>query len=258
MVKFSIITCTYNAASVLQRTLESVADQTYAAIEHIILDGLSRDATLAMAQAYQAHDDETNNGHRVVVVSEEDHGLYDAMNKGIRRATGDYLVFLNAGDKLPAPDTLQQVADQLADGEELPAVLYGEADIVDDEGRFIRHRRLKAPEVLTWKSFKQGMVVCHQSFYARTDVARKCLYDKTYRYSADVDWCIRIMKTAEIRRLELRNTGMVLVHYLAGGMSIKHHRTSLQERFRIMATHYGRLTTIALHLWFVVRAVVRK
>ncbi len=258
MITFSIITCTYNAAQVLQRTLESVSDQDYAHIEHIILDGLSTDATMALAKAYKAQDDETNNGHQVIVVSEEDHGLYDAMNKGIRKATGDYLVFLNAGDKLPSPQTLQQVADQMGDDEELPAVLYGEADIVDNEGHFIRHRRLQAPEALSWESFKQGMVVCHQSFYVRTDMAQKCPYDKRYKYSADVDWCIRIMKSAEIRNLPLRNTGMVLVNYLAGGMSIKNHRASLMERFRIMTDHYGLMTTIGQHLWFVVRAITKK
>ncbi len=258
MISFTIVTCTFNAEHELQRTLESVYEQSYACVEHIIMDGLSRDTTMAMARAYKAKDDATVNGHTVTVISEEDHGLYDAMNKGIRKATGDYLVFLNAGDVFPSSETLQQVSDQVGEGEELPGVLYGEADIVDDEGNFVRHRRLQAPEELSWRSFKQGMVVCHQSFYARTDLAQKCHYDLHYRLSGDVDWCIRIMKGCEIRHLPLRNTGLVLVNYLQGGMSIKNHRASLRERFRIMSAHYGLLTTIGQHLWFVVRSVIKR
>ena len=98
MIKFTIVTCTYNAASVLQRTLNSVLSQKYADIEHLILDGLSKDETVEMAMDYKLRSDKSDNGHDVTVVSEKDKGLYDAMNKGIRFATGDYVIFLNAGD----------------------------------------------------------------------------------------------------------------------------------------------------------------
>lgn len=199
-----------------------------------------------------------DNGHEVIVVSEKDRGLYDAMNKGIQKATGDYLVFLNAGDVFPSPDTLELVASSVGDGEELPGVLYGNTDIVDDEGHFLRHRRLQPPERLTWRSFRQGMLVCHQAFYARTDLAKANPYNMQYRFSADVDWCIRVMKAAERQGLPLRNVDAVVVNYLDGGMTVKNHRASLRERFRLMRHHYGLLPTLAMHAWFVLRSVLKK
>lgn len=194
----------------------------------------------------------------MIVVSEKDRGLYDAMNKGIQKATGDYLVFLNAGDVFPSPDTLELVASSVGDGEELPGVLYGNTDIVDDEGHFLRHRRLQPPERLTWRSFRQGMLVCHQAFYARTDLAKANPYNMQYRFSADVDWCIRVMKAAERQGLPLRNVDAVVVNYLDGGMTVKNHRASLRERFRLMRHHYGLLPTLAMHAWFVLRSALKK
>lgn len=191
-------------------------------------------------------------------MSEKDRGLYDAMNKGIQKATGDYLVFLNAGDVFPSPDTLELVASSVGDGEELPGVLYGNTDIVDDEGHFLRHRRLQPPERLTWRSFRQGMLVCHQAFYARTDLAKANPYNMQYRFSADVDWCIRVMKAAELQGLPLRNVDAVVVNYLDGGMTVKNHRASLRERFRLMRHHYGLLPTLAMHAWFVLRSALKK
>ena len=140
MIKFSVITCTYNASAVLARTLDSVLSQSWTQIEHIIIDGASKDNTLAMAQAYSLKNQEEETEHEVVIVSEPDRGLYDAMNKGLARATGDYTVYLNAGDVFPSAHTLEQISinvNNRSDGK-LPAVLYGDTNIVDDEGRLLR------------------------------------------------------------------------------------------------------------------------
>ena len=183
--KFSIITVTYNAEAVLEDTIQSVISQTYHHVEYIIVDGASKDGTLSIIDRYR---------DRITrIVSEPDKGLYDAMNKGIRLATGDYLCFLNAGDSFHEDDTLQQMVRSIS-GNELPDVLYGETELVDKEGHFIRMRRLAAPEVLTWRSFKQGMLVCHQAFFAKASLVEP--YDLQYRFSADFDWCIRVMKKA--------------------------------------------------------------
>lgn len=258
MISFTVVTCTYNAEGELQRTVDSVLEQTFPFIEHLILDGASKDGTLQIANEYKQLSDESDNGHVVKVVSEPDNGLYDAMNKGIRMATNEYLIFLNAGDGFPSPETLDDVNASFADGEAHPGVLYGYADIVNNDGLFLRHRRLQSPSRLSWRSFKQGMLVCHQSFYARTDLARLCPYDLQYRYSADVDWCIRIMKEGEHKHLPLKNVGIVLVNYLEGGMSIQNHRASLYERFRVMRHHYGLFTTLIMHLWFIIRGVIKR
>ena len=251
-MKVSIVTITFNAARTLQRSLDSVACQTYTDIEHLIIDGASKDDTVAIARRYQQQ-----SSHEVVVQSEPDKGLYDAMNKGLLKATGDYLVFLNAGDTLYAPDTIGIVM-KCAVGDITPAVIYGDTAITDGEGRFLHLRRHRPPKRLTWKSFKQGMLVCHQAFYVRTDVARGIPYDLQYRHSADVDWCIRVMREAERRGLPLVNSYAVLANFEEGGDTTQHHRDSLKERFSVMAHHYGYCQTLILHGWFIFRAIARK
>ena len=268
MIRFSIITCTYNAAKEVGRTLDSVLAQTYHHVEHLVIDGASKDSTMQLVRAYQKESEEADNDHELVVVSEPDSGLYDAMNKGIGLATGDYLVFLNAGDVFPSPDTLELIAGAVGDGEALPGVLYGDTDIVDDTGRFLRHRRLQPPaEGLSWRSFRHGMLVCHQAFYARADLAKRNLYNLSYRFSADVDWCIRVMKDAEAESskpqepssapapLATKNVGMVVVNYLDGGLTTKNHRRSLRERFQVMRHHYGLPVTLWMHFTFLFRAL---
>ena len=254
MIKFSIITCTYNAEKVLKRTLDSVLEQTCYNVEHLIIDGASTDATTQLVADYQSANQDDDTKHEIVVVSEPDGGLYDAMNKGIGLARGDYLVFLNAGDVLPSADTLELIAASVGDGETLPGVLYGDTDIVDNEGTFLRHRHLQPPKKgLSWRSFRDGMLVCHQAFYARADLAKRTLYNRSYRFSADVDWCIRVMKEAERENLPLKHVGMVVVNYLDGGLTTKNHRASLIERFNVMRHHYGLPTTLWKHFLFLFR-----
>lgn len=249
---FTIVTVTRNANATLAATLASTAAQTFRDFEHLIVDGASTDNTVELALQYA----EANSDLTVNVTSEPDHGLYHAMNKGLKRAHGLYLIFLNAGDRLHSPRTLECVADQIASATHPAAVYYGETDLVDADGHFVRHRRLRAPMRLTWKSFRQGMLVCHQSFYVRRDMA--LFYEPRYRYSADFDWCVRVMKVINEKGGLIANTGLILTDYLAEGLTTANHRASLRERLRIMARHYGWLTTLAMHAWFIVRAVVRR
>ena len=264
MIRITYITITYNAAPVLQRTLDSVLCQDYPDIVHLIIDGASTDGTLQMVNDYIERSNAADNGHQVQVTSEPDKGIYNAMNKGLRSLDGDYVCFLNAGDFLPAADTVSRIVAKAEANSplstlnsQLPAVLYGDTDIVDDEGHFLHHRRLAPPEELSWKSFRQGMLVCHQAFYARADFAIATPYDEPYRYSADVDWCIRIMKAAAKENIPLQNLHMVVANYTEEGQTTLHHRESLLERYRVMARHYGHIQTFLLHCWFVVRAIFK-
>ena len=262
MIRFTVVTITYNAEAVLERTLQSVLRQTYGGVEHLIIDGASKDGTLQMAEAYKQASDQSERGHKVIIKSEPDRGIYDAMNKGLMQASGDYIVYMNAGDCFPQDDTLEQVvrrcrlSEYPSDG--LPGVLYGLTDIVDGEGRYLRPRRLQPPAQLHWRSFRHGMLVCHQAFYARTDIAKNLQYDLRYRFSADVDWCIRVMRESERMGLPLSNIGIVVANYTEEGATTKNHQASLKERFDVMSRHYGLLTTMAMHAWFVVRGVIKK
>ncbi len=255
MIRITYVTITYNAAKVLQRTLDSVLSQDYPHIVHLIIDGASTDDTMQLVDAYIDRSNAADNGHSIQVTSEPDKGIYDAMNKGLRSITGDYVCFLNAGDFLPASDTVSRIVEKV--GDQSPAVLYGDTDIVDGEGRFLHHRRLAPPEHLSWKSFRQGMLVCHQAFYARTDFAIATPYDLRYRYSADVDWCIRVMKAAAKENVPLLNLKMVVACYTQEGQTTLHHRESLLERYHVMEHHYGRLQTFFLHCWFALRSLLK-
>ncbi len=240
---FSIITVTYHAESVLEETILSVVSQTYHNIEYIIVDGASKDRTLSIVNKYR---DKIQ-----AVVSEPDKGLYDAMNKGLKMAKGEYVCFLNAGDTFHEDDTLQLIVHQLNKSNVLPDVIYGETALVDAQRHFVRMRRLQTPDTLNWKSFRQGMLVCHQAFIAKRAVAET--YDLNYRFSADFDWCIRVMKKASL----LHNTRLTLIDYLDEGMTTKNRKASLKERFRIMVKHYGYISTVLHHIWFVLRLLLK-
>lgn len=257
-IGFTIITVTYQAEAVLQRTLDSVLSQDYPHVEHLIIDGASTDNTVSIANDYKEQTLQKDPGRVVKVVSERDKGLYDAMNKGLRMATGDYVLFLNAGDQLAEAGTLSLVAASCIGQDPMPAVIYGDTDVYDADGHYVGPRHLSAPDTLTWRSFRQGMLVCHQAFYALREIARRQPYDYHYHLSADVDWCIRVMREGERRGLPMRNVHAVVCHYLDGGMSIQNHRASLKERFLIMRRHYGLLSTLLWHFWFFIRQLMRR
>ena len=163
-------------------------------------------------------------------------------------ASCDYLCFLNAGDTFHEVDTLEKIANTISTTPHgLPSILYGETAIVNAERQFLHMRRHKAPDVLTWKSFQQGMLVCHQAFLVKRTLAEP--YNLQYKYSSDFDWCIRMMKKADV----ISNTHLILIDYLDEGMTTRHHKESLIERLRIMAKHYGWCKTIIMHLWFAIR-----
>ena len=242
MYKLSVITVTYNAEATLERTLRSVQSQSQADIEHIIVDGNSQDGTVALIERYA--------NERTNWVSEPDKGLYDAMNKAAAMATGDYLCFLNAGDTFHSDTTVEEMMRSIPQGS-VPDIIYGQTAIVDGNGRFLHMRRLEAPKVLNWKSFKQGMLVCHQAFIVRRGLFEP--YDLGYRFSSDFDWAVKLLKRAQV----IHYTDMTLIDYLNEGLTTTNHKASLKERYKIMTKHYGQVSTALHHAWFVVRALFK-
>lgn len=241
---FSIITVTYNASQWLERTILSILSQSYGSIEYLVIDGGSTDGTVDIIRQYASG--------IAYWVSEPDQGLYDAMNKGLQRATGDYVWFINAGDTLYTADTVQRIVSSIKKKVSLPDVLYGETAIVDAEGRSLGMRRLKAPKKLTWKSFRMGMLVCHQSFITKRALAP--LYNTDYRLVADYEWCIRCLQQART----IHNTRLILSNFLDEGLSSVHRKASLKERYEIMCRYYGKLSTVVLHGWFALRFYTAK
>lgn len=240
---FSIITVTYNASASLPATMQSVAEQTCRLFEHIVQDGASSDSTVNIAKE--------NALPQTRIYSSPDTGIYDAMNKALAEAKGDYVIFLNAGDCFHTKDTLQKIADTIMDND-YPGIVYGQTDIVDADGRRIAERHLRAPETLTLDSFAEGMVVCHQAFVALRRITS--MYSLKYRFSADYEWCIRCLQHSH------RNTYMphVIIDYLNEGATTANRRKSLLERFRIMCHYYGIAPTVRRHFGFIIRFMRRR
>lgn len=236
---FSIITVTYNASDCLEKTIKSIVNQSYPNIEYILVDGASTDGTIDIIKQYEANVS--------YWMSEPDTGLYDAMNKGLQKATGDYIWFVNAGDLLYSDNTVEKIAALIEEGGVIPDIIYGDSMIIDEHGNELGLRRLRPPRKLTWKSFKKGMLVSHQSFIVKCSLAP--LYNLTYKYSSDFDWCIRCMKKAQ----NILNTKLILSDFLDGGLSTIQRKSSLKERYRIMCNYYGKASTMMFHLWFAIR-----
>jgi glycosyltransferase involved in cell wall biosynthesis len=231
----SVITVVFNGEEHIGRTIESVIGQTYKEVEYIIIDGKSTDRTLEIIGAYKGI-------HKLV--SESDSGLYDAMNKGLKEARGDYVWFLNSGDQIYSQDTLETMVAAMPG---MPDMIYGGTMIIDEAQNEVGDRRLKPPDQLTWKSFNQGMVVCHQSLIVKREAAPE--YNLEYRLSADIDWAIRSAKGAG----EIHNSRQVLSRFLEGGLTEHNIKAGLKERFAIMRHYYGLIPTILRHFVFGIR-----
>lgn len=248
----SFITVTFQAEAVLPPTLDRFLEQSDTSFECLVIDGASTDATLDLIKQYEALF--AQKGIPFRWISEPDEGLYYAMNKGLALAQGLYVWFMNAGDRLHGTDTVERLKVELSSmnarktPNTWPDFIHGETMIVDERYNVLGPRRLKAPENLTWKHFRKGMLVCHQAMLVKRNLAPT--YDVRYMYSADVDWSIRSLKASTL----IHHTPLVLCDFQHGGITSKQMKASLKERFRIMSNHYGLTTTLLLHTWFILRA----
>ena len=231
-MKISIITVVYNSESALEKTIESITEQKYKDIEYIIIDGGSTDGTFAIIKKFEKHIS--------FWISEPDKGIYDAMNKGLEKATGDYVWFLNAGDEIYSPDTLSFINTLENDAD----AYYGEVEYIDEEGKNLGTRTLKKPpENLSWKDLDKGMVVSHQSIIVKRD--RAVYYNLDYKYCSDIDWMIRTLKNCKI----ILNTNRILSKFLIGGYSKKNIIESNRERYKILRNHFSLFKVLKSHLY---------
>jgi len=227
----SVITVVYNSEASIKKTIQSVIQQTYPNIEHIIIDGASTDNTLKIIKSYN---------HVVSFwISEPDKGIYDAMNKGLKYAHGDYIWFLNSGDLAYSSDTISNIFSNKT----LAFVYYGETVIINKNDKVLGMRRLVAPDHLSWRSFRDGMLVSHQSLIVKRDIAPK--FDIKYKYCADFEWVIKTLK--DISPEKIINVNQVVSMFLDGGRTKQTVVPGLFERFKIMSKYYGLIPTFFKH-----------
>lgn len=193
-MKISVITATWNSASTVRDTIESVLRQSYPDIEHIIVDGGSKDSTVDVIKEYEPR----YNG-RLKWISEPDKGIYDAMNKGIAMATGDVVGILNSDDFYTSDDVLAHVASAFEGlGDELDAV-YGDIHFVDDSD-LTKCVRYYSSAGFKRSKMRRGWMPAHPSFYCRKSVYEKFgMFDISFKIGADFENLLRLIFVNRIR-----------------------------------------------------------
>ena len=207
-MKLTIVTINYNNAEGLRKSLASVASQTYKSIEHIIVDAASTDGSVDVIREYaQKVESREPRVKRVIWTSEPDCGIYDGMNKGIRKATGSYVQILNSGDILAAPDVTERMMYAIEDCE-YPAILYGNMIRDFGNGKLSRDlakcKKLNSKEMLhaeevewTMHDFIKG-TVNHDPTYIRRDLYEKYgLYDENLKICSDWKWFVNAVVFGE-------------------------------------------------------------
>lgn len=222
-MKISIITATWNSGATVRDTMESVLRQTYTQIEHIIVDGGSKDNTMDIVREL-----EPRYGGRLRYISERDNGLYDAMNKGIAMATGDVIGILNSDDFFSSDNIVATLAAELADME-IDAV-YGDIHYVDDDDLSKCVRYYSSRTFRPWM-MKLGFQPAHPSFYCRRSVyERHGSFDITFRVAADFEHLLRVLY---IQRIRTRYIPLDCVTMRTGGAST----SGIKSHVRILADH---------------------
>ncbi|MCR5276676.1 MAG: glycosyltransferase [Bacteroidales bacterium] len=214
--KISVVTVSYNTVHVIARTLESVLSQTYGNTEYIVIDGASTDGAAELIRSYADRIDH--------FVSEPDKGLYDAMNKGIRAASGDFVLFLNADDVFADYDVLGDVAEFIG--------LHPEADVI--YGNSVQVFEYGSYQVRPGQAYlNHKMCISHQATFVRTELLRSHPFDTRFRYAADFE---------QLSHFYL--SGAKFVHFdrdiahveMRGGTTFDHQIESANELYDIIAS----------------------
>lgn len=217
----SVITVCYNSANTLERALTSVAMQDWPKVEHIVIDGASTDNTHAII--------ERNRSHIAQVISEPDKGIYDAMNKGLKQASGDIICFLNADDQYASPQVLSQVATQIQD-HQLDALMadvgFFHAKNPDCMVRRYRSNRF-SPKKLAW-----GWMPAHPALFLRKEVVSSVgLFKTDYKIAGDFEFIVRAFHGQKLR---YRHIPEVLINMQTGGASTGGWQAKIQLNLEVL------------------------
>jgi glycosyltransferase involved in cell wall biosynthesis len=217
--KVTIVTVVLNAVDLIERTVQSVVAQDYPALEYVVVDGVSTDGTLQLLQRH---------GPGIsTLVSEKDGGIYAAMNKGAALASGEWILFMNAGDFFVRDDVVSRVfaAATATDAD----VIYGDSIYVYESYKWLE----KSDEHVT---LHDGLGFCHQSAFVRTSVQREFGFDVTEKVAADYDFALRLKKAGR----SFRKVDVVVAEFLTGGFSALAPAATIRLRHRVYKKHFDR------------------
>jgi glycosyltransferase involved in cell wall biosynthesis len=249
----SIVTIHFNHLDGLKRTASSILGQLdRKSFEWIVIDGGSTDGAVDFLRGLGSSID--------CLISEKDGGIYDAMNKGLAQAGGEYVWFMNAGDTIHSANVVERLRDgveqfALSSGGEHPDVIFGDTMFVESDGKQVglisQLKPQPFPRRLHGGSFRFGMNVCHQSILVKRSLAVE--YNLGYRLAADVDWIIRVLKRMRGESLRL---DFVVSDFELGGSSYQHTKKAWKERYRVLSIHYGKIPNFFAHGWILFRRLL--
>ena len=244
--KLSVITINFNNHLGLVRTANSILTQSARhSFEWIVIDGASTDASKDWLNKNSSKID--------ILISEPDQGIYDAMNKGIEAASGEYIWFMNSGDAIFEPSTVEKLLNDLDSNMD---VYFSDTMFIDQEGKELglisALKPQRFPQELRPDSFRFGMNICHQSFVARKKVVPR--YNLEYRLASDIDWIIQILKKAPSNQC----CKHVLSRFETGGSSYQNTNEAWKERYKVLGHHYGKGMNIIAHAFIVLRRLFFK
>lgn len=235
-VKLSLVTITYNAEKTIQQCIDSVARQTYKNVEYIVIDGNSSDSTPEIIRQ--------NKSHIHYFKSEADDGIYDAMNKGIMKSTGDVVGLLNADDYFANENVLSEIAASFAQSN--ADLLYADLDYVNHMGKVIR--KWRSGNYFQGK-FNWGWMPPHPTFYAKRKMFEQLgLYNSTYGTAADYELMLRFM---HLNKPSVFYLNKVIVNMKQGGISNRNFQNRIQAwkyDFRAMANNNVSIPFLSLLL----------
>ncbi len=241
MPKISVVTVAHNASVVIEDTLRSVIFQTYPNIEYVVIDMRSRDETLEIIKNYSQHIH--------YWMSQTCENRFDAMNAGLKQCTGDFVLFLNAGHRLPTPETFSNCVRH-ADQADL---IYSRAIYVSPSGATRPwHKPTPWPEKLTKRSFINGMVICPACMLVRRTITPP-FQVQPWRHTNDLDWAIRVMAAVQTKYFYTGN----ICHYRDRPVPLLKRLTIVKERFQICWKHFGFPATLLEQFNILWQAILR-